>query len=123
MEKLITIITLGLVVSGISFTLSVTSIFEWLRTGIGKIHPKLEELFRCPWCLSHYVAIIVMLSLNFFYHSFIDFIVYWFEIITISGIIHYILLRAYEPVAKTEAIRKAALELKRRKQEQIKSIR
>ena len=100
-----------LVTAAISFTVTTTSVFSFLREWVSKIHPKLEELIFCPWCFSHYVVFTILLtsnikgiivSSNIYYQFFFD----AFTIIGGSGILHYILLRAYEPVTKLLVQRK-----------------
>ena len=106
------IILLALAVSGVSFTISVTSIFTWLRERVSKIHPKLEELIHCPWCLSHYIAIVFMILCDQAHFpvistlTVINFILLWFAIITLSGLMHFVLLRTYAPIAMAMLKRK-----------------
>lgn len=91
--------------AAISFTISVTSIFEWIREKVSLIHPKLDQLIHCPWCLNHYVTLTFLLftwkhfCLNVG-NIFLSFIIIWFAIVCLGGLIHHVLLRAYEPVAK-----------------------
>jgi len=106
------ILLLGLAVSALTFTICVTSIFSWLRELISKIHPKLEELIFCPWCLSFWLTTCLLLFrdkdvklLIITNYLVINFLLTVFSIMTISGIIHFVLLRAYEPIAKTMAQR------------------
>jgi hypothetical protein len=98
------IILLTFACAGISFTITTTSIFKWLREIISDIHPKLEELIHCPWCLNHYISFIFLLAWTDV--GVVSFIVYWFGVIGAGGIIHYILLRAYKPVARSMTQRK-----------------
>ena len=93
------IIIAALCCSGISFTVTITSIFEPLRDWIGKFHHKLDEWINCPWCFNHYVVLAYMLIVTE-YTGLIDFVVFLFAIITLSGLIHYVLIRAYEPIAR-----------------------
>ena len=95
---------LSLVISGVSFTVTVTSIFKPVREIVSKIHHKIEELIHCPWCFSHWLTFILLLIIGEWIEitgkSVLDFLLTSFGMITISGVIHYVLLRAYEPVAK-----------------------
>jgi hypothetical protein len=85
--------------AAISFTITTTSIFESLRNLVAKIHPKLDELIHCPWCLNHYVVLVYLLvTLNF--STLVEALVYLFAIVGMGGLIHHVLLRAYEPIAK-----------------------
>lgn len=108
---MIQILILAFCVASISFTVTVTSIFKFLRDWVSKIHYKFEELIHCPWCFSHYVALLILFLCNKEVYiivsssTIINFIVTWFAIIGISGLCHYILLRAYDPIAKTMAQR------------------
>ncbi len=106
-----TLIVIALTCAAISFTITTTSIFAWFRDIVSKIHPKIEELIHCPWCLNHYVVLGVLptaikkLQIEDI-NSVYNFIIFWFATVCIGGLIHYVLLRAYEPVAKTMLQRK-----------------
>jgi len=109
----IKLLVLSLFLSGVSFTISITGIFKGFRELISKIHPKIEELIHCPYCLSHWILFILVFSMysrfeiiKIFDVYFIDLMIYLFAVISFSGIIHWILLRAYDPVIKLEAMRK-----------------
>ena len=105
------ILILALASGGTAFTITTTSMFEWLRELVSKLGPKFEELIHCPWCLGHYITLILMFStLSAIPRiSGIDFIVVfillWFTTVALSGFVHYVLLRAYEPVGKAMARR------------------
>jgi hypothetical protein len=105
MKETSLLLIISLAVSGISFTISVTSIFKWLRELISPLSHKVEELIHCPWCLSHYVTIFfllfvydktIFLDISFWIHIILN----WLAIICVSGLCHYVLLRAYDPVRK-----------------------
>lgn len=99
-------------IGAITFTISVTSIFKWLRELLSKIHSKIDELIHCPFCLSFWITLILCFFLkreNIFQVTkifIIDYLVFIFAVMGVSGIFHYILLRAYEPVAKSMMYRK-----------------
>lgn len=104
MERLI---ALSFCIAAISFTISTTSIFKWLRDLISAIHPKLEELIHCPYCLSHWITFAVMIPLVGLYQPVIisgiylyDFIINIFAITGLCALQHFIMLRAYEPVTR-----------------------
>lgn len=104
--------------ASISFTISSTSLFKSIRERVSKLHPKMEELIHCPWCLNHYVVFITLLICDvglipFSNITLINFFVTSFVITAISGLIHYVLLRAYKPVAEALIIR----EIKKLEQE------
>ena len=103
--QILLLIMIALSTGAISFTITTTSIFIWLRELVSLIHKKLEELIHCPWCLGHYISLamiiifrneIIFLPINFWLHLIIN----WFSVMCISGLLHYVLLRTYEPVAK-----------------------
>jgi len=100
-----------LAVSSITFTIAVTSIFESIRVRVSNIHPKLEELIHCPYCLSAYVSFL-LLSIGWIFnivpytHGFIEFIFDIFAVMAGVGILHYPILRAYEPILREHARKK-----------------
>ncbi len=101
------LLILGLAAGGASFTISTTSIFRAFRELVSMIHPKIEELVHCPWCLNHYVSLIFVLSI--YIHDDINgstALTYWLGCTTIGGLCHHVLLRAYKPVMKAEMRRK-----------------
>lgn len=99
-----TLLLLALAVSSASFTISTTSIFKGFREKVSSYHHKLEELIHCPWCLSHWITFLLLIMhgnwLSLTGGGLIDFLLTTFAITCISGLCHYVLLRAYEPVAK-----------------------
>lgn len=105
------LIVLALLVASVSFTISITSIFSWLREGVSSVHPKLEELIHCPYCLGHYIAFIALLftDLDKIPHLtgnvILDFMIAWFCIMTPVALFHHVMLRAYKPVAETMSYR------------------
>lgn len=97
------VIVAALCCAGISFTITTTSIFKWFRDWTGQLHPKLDELINCPWCFNHYVVFLYMSILNIDGYDTDNFAVrvaLYFAIITLGGLFHYVLIRAYEPIAK-----------------------
>jgi len=96
--------------ASISFTISFTSIFKGFRERVSKVHPKLEELIHCPWCLNHYIVFVTLLVsgtgyIPFSSYTLLNFFFTAFVLTAISGLIHYVLLRAYKPVAEALVIR------------------
>ena len=84
--------------------------FKWFRELISSLHHKLEELVHCPWCFGHYVVLTIMLCTKSTLLNVSDFVLFnflftWFAIVTLMGLVHYVLLRAYSPVAKAMAAR------------------
>jgi hypothetical protein len=92
--------------AAISFTITTTSIFTWLRDVVISLKiQKLEELIHCPWCLSHYITVFLLL-ISGQYKTFVSFLILFFAVQGIIGLLHYVMLRAYEPVMKSELQRK-----------------
>jgi hypothetical protein len=108
-NSIITLVMVALAVSSATFTITSTGIFKEVREILSKIHHKVEELIHCPWCLSHWVGFLFVAISGSTYKFtgawFIDFVMSVFFITAISGAFHYVLLRAYEPVAKAMAQR------------------
>ena len=101
-----TVIAIALCAAAISFTITTTSMFKWLRELVSPIHHKIEELIHCPWCFGHYVVLVIMLlahNPNYFVLFdvvWMDFLFTWFIAICIMGLLEFVLLRAFAPVAK-----------------------
>lgn len=104
-------IVISFCIASISYTICVTSIFKWFRELVSDIHPKIEELVHCPYCLGHYIAIVILIMTDFRINCiddaiFVNFIVTWFSIMGAVGCIHYVMNRSYEPIAKAMVSRK-----------------
>lgn len=54
---------LALACASISFTLTKTPIFDFVRVRLKK-HPLLFELWQCPYCMGHWVALGLVLVIN-----------------------------------------------------------
>lgn len=98
------LIFFSFVIASVSFTITVTSIFKWFRELVSPIHPKVEELVHCPYCLGHYIALFFMFiceyRVSMGVNPVIAFIITWFALMGVVCCMHFIMLRAYEPVAK-----------------------
>lgn len=104
------LIILGLVIGAVTFTTSTTSIMLWLREFLSKIHHKVEELVHCPWCSGFWLSLLLVSFTNLelptmFKLDFLNILANAFASLAIGGLIHFVLLRAYEPVSKYMAIR------------------
>jgi hypothetical protein len=98
------IIVYALLVASISFTITVTSIFKEIREFISLGHPKLEELIHCPWCLGHWIMFLVVFLGEVYPFTkiwIVDLFFTSFTAMSIVGIIHYVLLRAYKLIAES----------------------
>lgn len=82
------IFVLGFAVCVISMTISSAVIFERVRKFIGSKNQFLNELIRCPYCTSFWVAIpftlIYKLTLVNSSFYFVDLAISWFVIVGIS---------------------------------------
>lgn len=113
------IILVALCAACISYTICCTSIFLWLRELVSPIHHKIEELIHCPYCLSHYIVLIIMLLTDklpvysIFPWFICNFLFMWFVIVGVVGLLHHVLIRAYKPVAEYMVDRQLAKRNKR----------
>lgn len=114
------LVMISLASAAISFTITTTTIFEWLRELISPIHKKIEELIHCPWCLGHYIVLVMLIIFNkqtLFLNvpEFWHYLLNWFACVCLMGIWHYILLRTYKPIAEAMA-RREILKLHKNKE-------
>jgi len=87
-------------IASVTYTISITRIFEAVRNKFEKSSSFAGHLIKCPYCLSHYITILFFIispSIKF------DIITY-FGTIGIVSIFHFIMIRAYEPLMKSKAI-------------------
>ena len=101
------ILTVAICAACISYTICCTSIFFWLRELVSPIHHKIDELIHCPYCLSHYIVLIIMLL------SDNPPLCPLFVIVGIIALLHYIMVRTYKPVAEYMVDRQLAKRNKR----------
>ena len=99
-----TIVYIALMVASVSFTITTTSIFKWFRELVSPIHGKIEELIHCPYCLGHWITFAVLFFI-YDYSVSPAFFLQAFAVMGLVAIFHYVILRAYEPVAKAMARR------------------
>lgn len=134
METLSLIIIASSVVGGISFTITMSSVFLGFREWISPKSKFIEKLIHCPWCLAHWICGVMLLgstdlvvevsTLQGLFGTGFNFIYTLFAIIGFSGIFHYVLLRAFDPAKKAEKLReieKKKAKKKEEKREQEKS--
>lgn len=121
------ILAVALCAASISYTISVTSIFEWLRNLItNHIGGKIEELIHCPYCIGHYVVLVIMFTTEYVENYLIpitnilvyDFLFTWFCIVCVLSLLHYFMNLAYKPIAENEGLRARLKAQKQRKNEQ-----
>lgn len=122
------ILAVVLCAASISYTISVTSIFKWFRNLIeNHIGGKMEELIYCPYCLGHYIIVVIMLTTKDLKNYLIsitgniiyDFLFTWFCIVCILSLLHYFMNLAYKPIAENEGLRvRLKLQEQRKKNKQ-----
>lgn len=116
---LLYILMVALCTACISYTICCTSIFLWLRELVSPIHPKIEELIHCPYCLSHYIVLTIMLLTDntpvysVFPWYVCNFILTLFVIVGVVSLFHFVMVRAYKPVAEYMVDRQLAKRNKR----------
>lgn len=113
-----------LAVTAVSYTITRASIFENFRQFVEDRSEKLGELFRCPYCLSHWVTFGAAIALggtpavdtgNWV----VGLGITVFAVICLVSLLHALMLRAYRPLAEEEVrmkiaatkMRKAAMEV------------
>lgn len=109
---IIYLIVAAISAASITYTLCCTSIFRRPREYIAKKIPRLESLVYCPYCLGHYISLIIVLliidkynTLPITNYTLINVLLMWFMVITIMSLVHKTILKTYEPIAKAKAMR------------------
>jgi uncharacterized membrane protein len=54
------LLAVSLIVMGLSHTIARERIFEWLRARLGGKETRLGYLVSCPFCVSHWIALILV---------------------------------------------------------------
>jgi len=75
---------LAMAVASISMTITKSSLFSGFREKTSKIGKLFRELFNCPYCLSHWIAIIGVLTFFGKTHSILDLVLMTFSTVTFS---------------------------------------
>jgi hypothetical protein len=91
------LVELGVACGAISLVVAKGKIFATFHDWLAPKFPILEELLSCPWCVSHWVAALLVLA----YHQtlrggFIDYIVQVFVIVAISQVVAAIIRKCVE---------------------------
>ena len=110
MDIFLILVAVAVASASISHTMTSSPLFESIRESLGSLHPKIDGLVHCPWCTGHYIALFIIcilyehilyLPINVFIHSILN----WFTVVGLMSIFHYVIIRAYDPVAKAAARR------------------
>lgn len=115
MSLLTYILIISLISASISYTVCCAGIFEGLRRVVTKWGHWFEDLIHCPYCFGHYVTLAI-LGLTYCRHAWIftqitgtpilDFFLIWFACMCVVSLLHFVMVRAYKPVAESETLRK-----------------
>ena len=77
-----------------------------MRELFSRIHPKVEQLFHCPYCLGHWITFVSLFVLpvraSLSENTIIDFLATAFCVMGMVAVLHFVILRAYEPIQKME---------------------
>jgi len=92
-----TLIQLSVATGAISSVVAIGKIFAKPHDWLAAKSPFLEELFSCSWCVSHWVAALLVLAYyKTLCHGFIDYIVQVFVVIAISQVVAAIMRKCVE---------------------------
>lgn len=102
---------LSFTAASISFTVTVSGLFESMREWIFKKSTFFGKLITCPWCFGHYVVALILIvcdkvpRFEMSTYSWINTVITFFAIIGIMGIWLKTLILAFEPIHKMHAQR------------------
>ena len=114
------LLELGLVVGVISVTVTRGSLFEFFRERMWSYGEWLGGLFSCPYCLAHWVAVVVVLWGNpgLVHHPY-ELVLRVFSVIGISMVCGLIVYKSYKGIVEkpdlsgeNEALREALMKAK-----------
>src|SRR3954462_3007229 len=54
------LLAVSLIAMGLSHTIARERLFEWLRAGLGGKETRLGYLVSCPYCVSHWIALVLV---------------------------------------------------------------
>lgn len=109
MNTWLTFLAISFCAASISFTVTISGMFESMRNWIYDRSKFFGQLITCPWCFGHYVVFIIVAILGIFIpisnYKIINYLFTSFTIIGVTGIWYKILLTAFDPVMKIKAQR------------------
>lgn len=88
------LVILSLAVAALSMTVAKSNVMAWLRDFVSEFGAWAEELIHCPYCLSHWLAVVgVVMWLN---GSVIELVISGLAVVTLAslaslGITHFFL--------------------------------
>lgn len=101
--QVVVVVTLSLAVAAISMTIAKGKIFLPLRQWVEDRNEWLGNLVSCPYCTSHWVAVVVVAlyqpKLTSFTFGIVDLIVSVFAIVTLSSFFAGLIYRAFTQMA------------------------
>lgn len=94
----------SLAVASTSYTITRAGIFEPVRAWIEAKSGKLGELMRCPYCIGHWLAGAAAICIGnpavVVGNAIVDYAVSIFGMMAVVGVIHFVLIRTYQPIMK-----------------------
>lgn len=99
-SSLVQVAVLSLAIGVVSLTLTQAMLFEWLRGWIEDRSEFLGELFNCPYCMAHWIALGAM----FIYQPMLigtgplwaNWAVSWFAMVALGSVVSGLILRLFK---------------------------
>lgn len=121
MHQISDFIIVSLATVAIAYTISRTHIFEYLRWWIedkaqqsnSEFWVHLDTFIKCPYCVSHWIALILVLVFNLqvidsgdaWYQDVVDYVVTAFAVVGLATIFGYVVHRSYIPVVPRPGVK------------------
>lgn len=84
----------------VSLTLTQAAIFEWLRDWVEDRSEFLGELFNCPYCMAHWIALAVMLIYQPMLigtgPAWANWTVSWFTLVGLGSLVSGLIMRVFK---------------------------
>ena len=110
MNQFLIYILVAACAASISFTVTMSGMFESMREWIYNKNEFFGQLITCPYCFGHYVVLVMLLTSNIpllqvssmdLYNALFT----WFALMGIVALLHKVIITAYEPVMLLKAKR------------------
>jgi len=93
------VVVMALAIGTVSMTITKANVFEWLRSWLEDRNDFLADLFSCPYCMSHWIALGVM----FMYQPLLidtgsrwpDLMISWFALVALGSLAAGAILRIF----------------------------